>query len=45
MQDQLARIAAMITNEDQNVGRLMAHLTKHASVKLVEIDLPGVLPD
>ena len=25
-QDQLARIAAMITNEDQNVGRLMAHL-------------------
>lgn len=26
MQDRLARIAAMITNEDQNVGRLMAHL-------------------
>lgn len=29
MQDELARIAAMITNEDQNVGRLMAHLKKH----------------
>lgn len=28
VQDQLARIAAMITNEDQNVGRLMAHLKK-----------------
>ena len=27
MQDQLARIAAMITNEDQNLGRLLAHLT------------------
>ncbi len=29
MQDQLARIAAMITNEDQNVGRLMAHLKQN----------------
>ncbi len=29
LQDQLARIAAMITNEDQNVGRLMAHLKKN----------------
>ena len=29
VQDQLARIAAMITNEDQNVGRLMAHLKKN----------------
>ena len=28
MQDDLARIAAMITNEDQNVGRVIAHLTK-----------------
>ena len=28
MQDELARIAAMITNEDQNVGRVIAHLTK-----------------
>jgi len=27
-QDQLARIAAMIENEDQNVGRLMAKLTE-----------------
>ncbi|MEM7143525.1 MAG: arylsulfatase [Verrucomicrobiota bacterium] len=27
MQDQLARIAAMITNEDQNVGRLLEYLT------------------
>lgn len=29
LQDRLARIAAMITNEDQNVGRLMAFLKKH----------------
>ncbi len=29
VQDQLARIAAMITNEDHNVGRLMAHLKKN----------------
>ncbi|MEM7385249.1 MAG: arylsulfatase [Verrucomicrobiota bacterium] len=29
MQDQLARIAAMITNEDLNVGRLMAHLKEN----------------
>ena len=29
VQDQLARIAAMITNEDQNVGRLIAHLKKN----------------
>ncbi|MGI9240581.1 MAG: arylsulfatase [Verrucomicrobiales bacterium] len=28
VQDQLARIAAMITNEDQNVGRLMKDLEK-----------------
>ncbi|MEM9481559.1 MAG: arylsulfatase [Verrucomicrobiota bacterium] len=27
-QDKLARIAAMITNEDQNVGRLITHLEK-----------------
>jgi arylsulfatase A-like enzyme len=33
MQDQLARIAAMITNEDQNVGRVMAYLTKNDLLK------------
>lgn len=33
MQDQLARIAAMITNEDQNVGRVMAHLVKNGLLK------------
>ncbi len=33
VQDQLARIAAMITNEDQNVGRLVTHLTKNGLLK------------
>ena len=30
VQDQLARIAAMITNEDQNIGRLMAHMKENS---------------
>lgn len=33
VQDKLARIAAMITNEDQNVGRLMAHLKTNGLLK------------